>query len=110
MKKYEKILTTFFSIALSTAVLSAGNDTETNTFIETYDDGTDVGLWHCSLGVPRIIEITGGNPGAYLNRAASAATYRHGRASRRVFNRELTTRTRSIVSTRAIGLAWALPA
>src|SRR4029453_11768735 len=35
-------------------------------FIETYDDGTDVGLWHCSLGVPRTIETTGGNPGAYL--------------------------------------------
>jgi hypothetical protein len=36
------------------------------SFIETYDDGTDVGLWHCSVGVPRIIEISGGNPGAYL--------------------------------------------
>ena len=36
------------------------------SFIETYDDGTDVGLWHCSLGVPRIIEASGGNPGAYL--------------------------------------------
>jgi hypothetical protein len=35
-------------------------------FIETYDDGTDVGLWHCSTGVPRIIETSGGNPGAYL--------------------------------------------
>src|SRR5215813_14913746 len=39
---------------------------QTNSFIETYDDGTDVGLWHCSAGVPRIIEIAGGNPGAYL--------------------------------------------
>lgn len=37
-----------------------------NSFTETYDDGTDIGLWHCSLGVPRIIEISGGNPGAYL--------------------------------------------
>jgi hypothetical protein len=37
-----------------------------NSFIETYDDGTDVGLWHCSLGAPRIIEISGGNPGAYV--------------------------------------------
>jgi hypothetical protein len=36
------------------------------SFIETYDDGTDVGLWHCNLGVPRIIEASGGNPGAYL--------------------------------------------
>jgi hypothetical protein len=35
-------------------------------FIETYDDGTDVGLWHCSVGAPRIIEVTGGNPGAYV--------------------------------------------
>src|SRR5215831_16792266 len=39
---------------------------QTTSFIETYDDGTDVGLWHCSLGVPRIIEISGGNPGAYV--------------------------------------------
>ena len=39
---------------------------QTTSFIETYDDGTDVGLWHCSLGVPRIVEISGGNPGAYL--------------------------------------------
>jgi hypothetical protein len=39
---------------------------QTNSFIETYDDGTDVGLWHCSLGVPRIIEPSGGNPGAYI--------------------------------------------
>jgi hypothetical protein len=62
----KKILTTFFSIALSTVVLSAGNDGATNTFIETYDDGTDVGLWHCSVGVPRDVEANGGNPGAYL--------------------------------------------
>ncbi len=80
----KKLLTTFFSIALSAAVLGAGNDGDnggaefaggglniigsgkTNTFIETYDDGTDVGLWHCSLSVPRIIETSGGNPGAYL--------------------------------------------
>jgi hypothetical protein len=39
---------------------------QTNSFIETYDDGTDIGLWHCSVGVPRIIETSGGNPGAYL--------------------------------------------
>lgn len=60
------LLTTFFSIALSAAVLSAGNKDETNTFIETYDDGTDVGLWHCSIGAARIIETSGGNPGAYV--------------------------------------------
>jgi hypothetical protein len=36
------------------------------SFVETYDDGTDVGLWHCSVGVPRIIEGSGGHPGAYL--------------------------------------------
>src|SRR5207249_11652556 len=34
-------------------------------FIETYDDGTDVGLWHCSVGAPRTIETSGGNPAAY---------------------------------------------
>jgi len=39
---------------------------QTNSFVETYDDGTDVGLWHCSVGVARIIETSGGNPGAYL--------------------------------------------
>jgi fermentation-respiration switch protein FrsA (DUF1100 family) len=62
----KKMLTTVFSIALTAAVLSAGNDSATNTFIETYDDGTDVGLWHCSLGAPRILEPSGGNPGAYI--------------------------------------------
>src|SRR6266542_3122127 len=80
----KKLLTTFFSIALSTAVLGAGNDGDnagaefagggvniissgkTNTFIETYDDGTDVGIWNCSLSVPRINETSGGNPGAYV--------------------------------------------
>jgi hypothetical protein len=36
------------------------------TFIETYDDGTDVGLWNCSVGAPRTIEANGGNPGAYV--------------------------------------------
>jgi hypothetical protein len=39
---------------------------QTNSFVETYDDGTDVGLWHCSVGVPRVIEVSGGNPGEYL--------------------------------------------
>lgn len=39
--------------------------TTRDAFIETYDDGTDVGLWHCSLG-PRILEPSGGNPGAYV--------------------------------------------
>jgi hypothetical protein len=36
------------------------------SFIETYDDGTDVGLWVAAFSVPRIIEPNGGNPGAYL--------------------------------------------
>jgi subtilisin family serine protease len=38
----------------------------TSGFIETYDDGSDVGQWVCSFSVPRIIETSGGNPGAYL--------------------------------------------
>ena len=38
----------------------------TESFIETYDDGTDVGLWHCSVNAMRAIEPSGGNPGAYL--------------------------------------------
>ena len=36
------------------------------SFIETYDDGSDVGLWIAAFNVPRIIEPSGGNPGAYL--------------------------------------------
>ena len=58
-----KLLTTFLSVVISAATLGAANDGETNTFIETYDDGTDVGLWHCSVGVPRNVETSGGNPG-----------------------------------------------
>ena len=89
-----KQLLTFFSIALCATVLGAGDSSnycsdvslkgidtsrgdltlghaprifgQTDSFIETYDDGTDVGLWHCSVGVPRIIETSGGNPGAYV--------------------------------------------
>jgi hypothetical protein len=66
MKNMTKLLTTFFSVVISAATLGAANDGATNTFIETYDDGTDVGLWHCSVGVPRDVEANGGNPGAYL--------------------------------------------
>ena len=76
----KKSATTFFFIALGAAVLGAGNNSSkvidsgstesgsgaTNAFIETYDDGTDVGLWNCSLSVPRLLEASGGNPGAYL--------------------------------------------
>jgi len=61
-----KLITTFFSVVIGAATLGAANDGATNTFIETYDDGTDVGLWHCSVGVPRDVETNGGNPGAYL--------------------------------------------
>jgi hypothetical protein len=43
-------------------------------FIETYDDGTDVGLWHCSVGVLRIIETSGGNPGAYLQQGGFSSS------------------------------------
>ena len=35
-------------------------------FIETYDDGTDVGQWLCTFSQPRVIETGGGNPGMYL--------------------------------------------
>jgi hypothetical protein len=47
---------------------------QTNSFIETYDDGTDVGLWHCSVGAPRIIETSGGNPGAYLQQGGFSSS------------------------------------
>jgi hypothetical protein len=66
MKDMTKLLLTFFSIVISAATLAAANDRAADTFIETYDDGTDIGLWHCSTGVPRIPEATGGNPGAYI--------------------------------------------
>jgi hypothetical protein len=71
VKNMTNVLAVFFSIALCAAALGAGNDAlrssgQTNTFIETYDDGTDIGLWHCSVGAARTIEISGGNPGAYV--------------------------------------------
>ena len=60
--------------AFSFYVVAASMLASTQTsFIETYDDGTDVGLWHCSLGVPRIIEASGGNPGAYLQQGGFSA-------------------------------------
>src|SRR5438874_6264255 len=43
-------------------------------FIETYDDGTDVGLWHCSVGAPRTIETSGGNPGAYVQQGGFSSS------------------------------------
>ena len=52
VKKMTKLLTTFFAIVLITAIYGADNGSETSTFIETYDDGTDVGLWHCSVNAP----------------------------------------------------------
>ena len=61
-----KLVITFFSVMLGAAMLDAASDRATDTFIETYDDGTDVGLWHCSTGVARIPETSGGNPGAYI--------------------------------------------
>ena len=91
----KRSVTSFLLIALSAAVLYAGNDNSSratllrtanatlspdqennslrsapsdpnNAFIETYDDGTDVGLWHCSVNAARILEASGGNPGAYI--------------------------------------------
>src|SRR5207248_207494 len=43
-------------------------------FIETYDDGTDVGLWHCSVGAPRTIETSGGNPAAYVQQGGFSSS------------------------------------
>jgi hypothetical protein len=56
-----RILCTIVFSLVATSIVAAPRD----SFIETYDDGTDVGLWHCSLG-PRLLEPTGGNPGAYV--------------------------------------------
>src|SRR5438477_5039976 len=116
----KKSVTTFFLIALSAAVLGAGNhggsgstasvSGGTNTFIETYDDGTDVGLWHCSVNVPRILETNGGNPGAYIQQGGFSSHVPTWPATRHGFNREVTTRTRLIVSITAIGPPSALRA
>jgi hypothetical protein len=59
----------FFCLVAAGVVAAARAD-----FIETYDDGTDVGLWHCSVGVPRIIETNGGNPGAYLQQGGFSSS------------------------------------
>ena len=59
---FRRILHAYLFCLVATGIVAAAR----GDFIETYDDGTDVGLWHCSLGVPRIIEASGGNPGAYL--------------------------------------------
>jgi hypothetical protein len=57
------------------SLLAAGTGTAASgDFIETYDDGTDVGQWHCSVGVPRIIETSGGNPGAYLQQGGFSSS------------------------------------
>src|SRR5947207_8759170 len=50
----------FFLVVLGVVATTRAN------FIETYDDGTDVGLWHCSVNAARILEASGGNPGAYI--------------------------------------------
>jgi len=39
------------------------------SFIESYDDGTDVGQWLCVFSQPRVIEPSGGNPGMYLQQS-----------------------------------------
>jgi hypothetical protein len=95
----KRLVTTFLSIVLCGTVLAAGDASmngrvkvigtgrgalsfgpaphvfgQTNSFIETYDDGADVGLWHCSVGVPRIIETSGGNPGAYLQQGGFSSS------------------------------------
>ena len=37
-----------------------------HAFIETYDDGTDTGLWVASFNAPRVIANRGGHPGKFL--------------------------------------------
>src|SRR5439155_22643742 len=53
---------------------------------------------------PEFLRPMAGTRELTFSRAVSAATYRHGRASRHVFNPELTILTRSIVSIRATTL------
>ena len=86
MKNMTKLLVTLFSIVISVAALGAANDGATNTFIETYDDGTDVGLWHCSVGVPRDVETNGGNPGAYLQQGGFSTSIPTWAGSRPAFS------------------------
>src|SRR5690348_6567699 len=52
--------------ALSVVALIAGAGVARASFTETYDTGTDTGLWLCSNGQPRVIQDSGGNPGKYL--------------------------------------------
>ena len=46
--------------------LDSGRISTPQTFIETYDDGTDTGQWVASFNVPRIIANRGGHPGKFL--------------------------------------------
>lgn len=66
------------AIAGGMAATARGN------FTETYDDGTDVGLWTATFNFPRIIEPSGGNPGVYLQQGGfSSHTPTWGSASTR---------------------------
>jgi hypothetical protein len=60
------ILRRILRAALFVLVAAGIVATARGDFIETYDDGTDVGLWHCSVSASRILEASGGNPGAYI--------------------------------------------
>jgi hypothetical protein len=55
------LLAAVASIGLTAAIASAGT-------IETYDDGTDIGIWNLTtnLNKPRLIQPSGGNPGKFL--------------------------------------------
>jgi len=67
---FRRILRVYLSCVVATGIVAAAR----GDFIETYVDRTDVGLWHCSTGVPRIIETSGGNPGAYLQQGGFSSS------------------------------------
>jgi pseudomonalisin len=46
--------------------LNLGSIPLPRVYVETYDDGTDLGKWIASLNQPRVIEASGGNPGKFL--------------------------------------------
>src|SRR5205814_3272653 len=78
-------------------------------FIETYDDGTDVGLWHCSVGAPRTIETSGGNPAAYVQQGGFSSSIPTWASISTRFQPGVPDPTRSTVSILATGPASVLP-
>ena len=68
-----RVLLLLFSFALASA--RAG-------FIETFEDGTNIGDWRLTTSTDPIIEPNGGNPGAYLRQQVDTTTPTWGTSTR----------------------------